>query len=138
MSILTNALSKIPYAVHRGEMTESTWTMLKTRIAEKHGSNIDWWTVRTAVNRYLAARQNPNDSAVDVFNTVYEFDPIPFRNNNPDGTPKNGEVLQYIVALVVLVTIVLAGYIAILFVLMVVSAALILGVEAVGRFLSRR
>jgi hypothetical protein len=138
MSILTDALSKIPYAAHRGEMTEETWTTLKGRIAEKHGANIDWWTVRTAVNRYLAARQNPNDSAVDVFNTVYEFEPIPFRDNHPDGTPKNGEIIQYIVALIVLVVIVLAGYIAILFIIMVVSAALMLGVEAVGRFLIRR
>ena len=138
MSILTNALSKIPYAIHRGEMTEATWTSLKARIIEKHGSNIDWWTVRTAVNRYLAARQNPNDSAVDVFNTVYEFDPIPFRDNHPDGTPKNGEILQYIVALIVVIIIGVAGYFAILFIIMVVSAALVLGVEAVGRFLSRR
>jgi hypothetical protein len=42
---------------------------------------------RIAVNKYLFARQIPDDSGVDAFNTVYEVTHLPYRKNNPDGSP---------------------------------------------------
>jgi hypothetical protein len=93
MNLLCRALSKIPYIVHRWEMSAETWNNLKTKVMAVHGPNIDWWDVRFKVNRLLVARRDPNatthpkDTAVEAFNTMYELTPLPYRNNHPDGSP---------------------------------------------------
>ena len=68
-------------------MNNATWNDLKGKVMAVHGPNIDWWGVRIAVNKYLFARQIPDDSGVDAFNTVYEVTHLPYRKNNPDGSP---------------------------------------------------
>jgi hypothetical protein len=79
----------------------------------------------------LAARQNPNDSAVEAFNTVYEFNPIPVRINNQDGTPKTGEMIQYVVACVATCLIGMALLFSFAFVVMIVTALILGAVSSV-------
>src|ERR1700722_13388884 len=126
MGFLHQALSKVPYSVGRWEMSAKTWNNLKTRVMAVHGPNIDWWGVRIAVNRYLTERRNPNDSAVDAFNTIYEFTPLPYRENNPDGSPSTGAMVEYAAILIVASVLILSVYALFVFGIMIMTA-LVLG-----------
>ena len=143
MGLLHQALSKIPYIVHRWEMSAETWNNLKTKVMAVHGPNIDWWDVRFKVNRLLVARRDPNaathpkDTAVEAFNTMYELTPLPYRNNHPDGTPKSGEIVQYIVAFFLLLALVFVGYAFILLGIMIVTALVLGAASAVAGFFRR-
>jgi hypothetical protein len=64
-------------------MSTKAWNTLKGRVMAVHGPNIDCWGVRIAVNKYLFARQIPDDSGVDAFNTVYEVTHLPYRKKQP-------------------------------------------------------
>jgi hypothetical protein len=96
--------------------------------------------VRVKVNQLLVARQDSNADVVEAlntrFNTMYGMK-LPYRNNHPDGSPKNGEIVQYAVALILLLSIVFVGYAAILFGIMIVTA-LVLGAASAGRLLPQR
>lgn len=134
MGLLYQALSKIPYSVSRGEMNATTWNALKGKVMAVHGPSIDWWGVRIAVNKILISIPGSPEKA---FNIAYEFKPLPYRNNNPDGSPTIKAILEYAAAFIVLLVIVFAVYAFFLFGIMLVTALILGGVAAVVRFLHR-
>jgi hypothetical protein len=62
-------------------MNNATWNDLKGKVMAVHGPNIDWFDVRHQVDVYLTGPFQDRMSAVDAFNSVYRFKPIPYRNN---------------------------------------------------------
>ena len=68
---------------------------------------------------------------------MYEFTPLPYRKNNPDGSPTIKAILEYAAAFIVLVVIVFAVYAFLLFGIMLMTALILGGIAAVVRFLHR-
>jgi hypothetical protein len=123
-------------------MRAKTWNALKGKVMAVHGSNIDWWEVRVKVNKIMAQYSgfspgDPGISPVDAFNIAYKQTPLPYRKNNPDGSPTALVVLEYGVALMLLLVIVFAAYAFLLFGIMLVTALILGGVTAVVRFFHR-
>ncbi len=115
-------------------MNATTWNALKGKVMAVHGPSIDWWGVRIAVNKILISIPGSPEKA---FNIAYEFKPLPYRNNNPDGSPTIKAILEYAAAFIVLLVIVFAVYAFFLFGIMLVTALILGGVAAVVRFLHR-
>src|ERR1700737_2875891 len=103
MSILRELL-RVPFTFQPGEMSNETFNDLKGKVlAAGYGPDIDWWDVRIAVNECLNSYLNGpihGGSPEIAFNMVYqqlptsgycpigyEQKPLPYRSNNPDGSP---------------------------------------------------
>ena len=76
-------------------------------------------------------------SAVEVFNQLYGSKPLPYRKNNPDGSPTALVVLEYGVALILLLVIVFAAYASLLFAIMLVTALILGGIAAIAGYFRR-
>src|ERR1700716_3852181 len=106
------AMSVVPFTVQPGEMSNETFNDLKGKVlAAGYGPNIDWWEVRIAVNECLNSdfnRPYHRSSPEIAFNMVYqqlsanhvgyfgyEERPLPYRSNNPDGSPDAAAIAKY-------------------------------------------
>ena len=116
-------------------MNNAAWNDLKGKVMAVHGPNIDWWSVRIAVNKILTNYHVV--SPEDAFNIAYKETPVPYRKNNPDGSPTAMVVLEHLAAFILLLVIVFAAYAFLLFGIMLVTALILGGVSAVVRFLHR-
>jgi hypothetical protein len=119
-------------------MNANTWNDLKGKIMAVHGPNIDWWDVRIAVNEVLTRKFHlPVGSPEEAFNIAYEVKPLPYRKNNPDGSPSTGAIVEYAAIFIVLLVIVLCVYIALVFSIVIVTALILGGIAAVAGFFRR-
>lgn len=64
-------------------------------------------------------------------------DPFPYRNNNPDGSPSTGAMIEYAAIFIVLLVIVFSVYAALVFGIMIVTALILGGIAAVAGFFRR-
>jgi len=107
-----------------------------------HGPNIDWWGVRIAVNEVLTRNPRFNHYIVtspeEAFNIAYQVTPLPFRQNNPDGTPSTRAMVEYAAILIVASVLILSVYALFVFGIMIVTALILGGVAAVVSFLHRK
>src|ERR1700724_968544 len=106
MTTLSAALLGIRLGPNRN-MNNATWNDLKGKVMAVHGPNIDWFLVRHQVDVYLTGPFQDRMSAVDAFNSVYQFKPIPYRQNNPDGSPSTAAMIQIAAEFAVVTAIVL-------------------------------
>jgi len=123
-------------------MKAKTWNALKGKVMTVHGPDLDWWAVRVRVNKIMAqcsgfSPEDPGISPVDAFNIAYKETPLPYRKNNPDGSPTALVVLEYGAALILLLTIVFAAYASILLGICLVTALVLGGVAAVAGLFRR-
>jgi hypothetical protein len=116
-------------------MRAKTWNALKGKVMAVHGPNIDWWDVRVKVNKIMTNYHVA--SPVDAFNIAYKETPLPYRKNNPDGSPTALVVLEYGAALMLLLVIVFAAYAFLLFAIMLVTALVLGGIAAIAGFFRR-
>jgi hypothetical protein len=118
-------------------MNNATWNDLKGKVMAVHGPNIDWWDVRHQVDVYLTGPFQDRMSAVDAFNSVYRFKPIPYRNNNPDGSPSTGAIIEIAAQFAVVTVVVLSVYAALVGGIMLVTALTLGGIAAIAGFFRR-